>query len=306
MKLTTDATRRDFLKVTSGLAGLAMLELSFDFARPKPLLSFSTLGCPAWSFEKILQYAADNHYQGIEIRGILDQMDLPKCPEFNSPEHIRATKKMIEDRGIKIVSLDSSAKMHFADPAKRQANLDEARRFIDLAKELQASYIRVFPEDLPKDQERQQTIDLISKGLLELADYAKGSGVTVLLESHGQVVSKDILSEIMKAAEHRQVGMIWDIVNMWSVTKEAPAEVYAQLKKYIRHIHVKDAVWVEGKEKFVKIGEGIAPLTEAFKALQAGGYKGYYSFEWEKRWHPEIEDPEITIPHYPVAMKKYF
>jgi hypothetical protein len=29
------------------------------------------------------------------------------------------------------------------------------------------------------------------------------------------------------------------------------------------------------------------------------GYEGYYSYEWEKAWHPDIEDPEISFPSMP-------
>ena len=302
----THINRREFLKTTSSLAGLAFATPYFDFLKKKPLLSFSTLGCPKWSFETILKYAAENHYDGIEIRGIQDELDLPKCKEFNTPDRIKVSRKMVEDKGLKIIDLGSSAKMHLADAAQRKTNLNEAKRFIDLAQQLNCPYIRVFPDDLPQNQDRNETIELIIKGLLELGNYAKGSGVSVLLESHGKVVGKDILHQIMKAAEHPHVGLIWDILNMWSVTKESPTEVHQKLKKYIRHTHIKDAIWKNGKENYVRIGQGETPLKEAITALVKGGYKGYYSFEWEKRWHPDIEEPEEVIPDYPKAMKKYF
>ena len=41
-------------------------------------------------------------------------------------------------------------------------------------------------------------------------------------------------------------------------------------------------------------------------SLAEGGYKGYYSFEWEKLWHPEIAEPEVALAHYPTAMKTHF
>ncbi len=299
-------TRRAMLKTSFGLMGLSLTTSYFDVLKRKPLLSFSTLGCPKWSFETIVKYAAENHYHGIEIRGIQDQMDLPKCPEFNTPDRIKASRKLVEDKGLRIVDLGSSAKMHIADAALRQTQMDEAKRFIDLAQQLNCPYIRVFPDDLPQNQDRNATIELIIKGLLELGNHAKGSNVTVLLESHGKVVEKDILYHIMQAAEHPHVGLIWDILNMWSVTKEPPKEVHQKLKKYIRHTHIKDAILKDGKEQYVFIGQGEAPLQEAITALVKGGYKGYYSFEWEKRWHPEIEEPEKAIPDYPKAMKKFF
>ena len=49
--------RREFLKQSTGLLGLSVL----DFNKTnKPLLSFSTLGCPTWDFSQVLQHA--NHY----------------------------------------------------------------------------------------------------------------------------------------------------------------------------------------------------------------------------------------------------
>ena len=39
--------------------------------------------------------------------------------------------------------------------------------------------------------------------------------------------------------------------------------------------------------------------------LAEGGYKGYYCFEWEKKWHPEIEEPEVAFPHYARTMREY-
>jgi hypothetical protein len=39
--------------------------------------------------------------------------------------------------------------------------------------------------------------------------------------------------------------------------------------------------------------------------LAKAGYTGYYSFEWEKRWHPEIEDPEVAFPHYARTIGEY-
>ena len=39
--------------------------------------------------------------------------------------------------------------------------------------------------------------------------------------------------------------------------------------------------------------------------LVAGGYKGYYCYEWEKTWHKELDEPEIAFPHYAKVMTRY-
>lgn len=298
-------TRRIFLQNTSALLALFSAKSAFTFKKSKPLLSFSTLGCPNWSFEKIVNFASENNYDGIEIRTIQRQLDLPKCTEFSTPAKIAQTKKFVKDRGIKIVNLGASTALHHRDAAMRRKDLDEARQFIDLAAQLNCPYIRVFPNDFPPDQDRSGTIDLITQGLLELGDYAKGTDVKVLMESHGQVVKSADLETIMKAAEHEHVGLIWDIVNMWSVTNEPPAEVYQKLKKYVRHTHIKDLKLVGGKEQYTLLGQGESPVFEGIDALIKGDYNGYFSFEWEKLWHPEIAEPEIALADYPKTMKTH-
>ncbi len=302
--MSIHSTRRDFLKSATGLFTLAAFPL--ESGKKMPLLSFSTLGCPDWPFDKIIAFAAENNYNGIEMRGILRQLDLTKCPEFSSRENIAATRKKVEDKGLRFADLGSSAEMHHTDPVKRQQQLDEGRRFIDLAAQLNCPYIRVFPNNLPKDQDREATLQLIAKGLLELGDHAKGSGVTVLMESHGELVQTADLKKVMELARHPNTGMIWDVYNMWSVTRESPSSVYEDLKEFIHHTHIKDAATVNGKDEYVLLGKGQSPIFEAIDLLWKGGYPGYYSFEWEKLWHPEIDAPEIALADYPRAMKKHF
>jgi sugar phosphate isomerase/epimerase len=269
-------------------------------------LSFSTLGCPDWSFDKIIDFARDNRYSGIEVRGILRQMDLPLVPEFSNMETITTTMKKMNDRGLKFVDLGSSCALHFPKGEERTKNLDEGKRFIDLAAKLNCPYIRVFPNQLPKDRDRQETLNLIIDGLKELGNYASKTNVTVLLESHGELIYKKDLLFVMDGAANPHVGLVWDICNMWIATKEPPEEVYAVLKPYIRHTHIKDLKIENNKEEYVLLGTGIVPIFQAIDLLYKNQYSGYYSFEWEKLWHPEILDPQIALADYPQAMKKHF
>ncbi len=296
------------------LSGLSLIPLStlfaavrprFDMLPPKLNLSFSTLGCPDWSFDKIIDFAAANGYNGIEVRGILHEMDLPKVPEF-SDSRIAETLQKMKTRKLSFVDLGSSAAMHLPEGPERVKSLDEGKRFIDLALKLKCPFIRVFPNELPKDTPKDQSIARIVAGLKELGQHAKGTGVTVLLESHGELVHTPDLLEVMKTVNSEQVGLIWDICNMWAVTGEEPAEVYKVLKPWIRHTHIKDFTRTGDKINYVFLGKGITPIFKAIDLLSADGYEGFYSFEWEKLWHPEIAAPELAIADYPVAIKKHF
>jgi sugar phosphate isomerase/epimerase len=298
--------RRRFIKSSSlAMAGIVIINSAFTNKKIKPHLSFSTLGCPKWSLPEIINFAADNKYDGIEIRGISGELDITKCPDFSSVEKISSTRKKIEDKKLKIICLGSSAQLHHMDKEKRKNNLDEAKKYIDLAQKLNCPYVRVFPDTIPKGQEYDATIDLITRGLIDLAGYAKGSKVSVLLESHGDITGTDSLLHIMENSKSPNAGMIWDVCNMWSAKKESPALVYEKLKKYIKHTHIIDIKYIGNKYRCVLLGHGEAPIAEAVKALEKGNYDGYYSLEWEKFWDPDIEGPEIAFPQFIKEIKKY-
>lgn len=297
-------TRREFVKASAALLAASWSGLAFD-SKYSPKLSFSTLGCPDWTFQQIVDFGAQHHYQGIEVRGILKQLDLSKCKEF-SKENKSATLKMMNDNGLKFVNLGSSCNLHIADPVDRKKNLDEGKRFIDLAQEFNCPFIRVFPNNFPKDQDRNATMDLMVKGLLELANYANGSNVSVLVESHGDLTTIEDVEKVMSAAAHPHAGLAWDVCNMWVKTKESPTLAYEKLKKYIRHTHLKDAKLVGDKINYVLLGKGEVPIFEAIDVLANGGYDGFYCFEWEKHWHPEIEASDLAISNYADAMRKHF
>lgn len=301
----SNSKRRDFLKTTT-LAGLAFATTSFDYKKYRPLLSFATLGCPDWSYEKILNFAHDNDYDGIEFRGLQRQFDLTKCIEFSSAENIIASAKLAREKKIKIVDLGSSAVMHISDSSERKKNLDEAKRFIQLAQQLDCPYVRVFGDKFQEKQEKNRSIELIAQGLKELGDYAKGTDVKVLLSTHGDIVYTADIENIMQLVGYSNVGMGWDIENMWSATKEPLSEVYTRLKKYIHLVHLKDLKIEGGKEVDVLLGRGSMPIFEAIEILTRDRYKGYYSFVWEKYWAPEIEEPDVAIADYAKVMKQHF
>ena len=77
-------------------------------------------------------------------------------------------------------------------------------------------------------------------------------------------------------------------------------------ENYVRHTHIKDLRVLDGKDKYMLFGEGETPIFEAIDLLAKEKYNGYFSFEWEKLWHPEIDAPEIAIADYSKKMKAHF
>ena len=110
-------------------------------------------------------------------------MDLFQCPEFANSAAIANTKKQFKEHKLSIVDLGSSVALHHTGQTERQKNIDDGKRYIDLAHALGCPFVRVFPNNLPKDNTREAVMQLIISGLQQLGDYAKSSGVTVLMES---------------------------------------------------------------------------------------------------------------------------
>ena len=87
--------------------------------------------------------------------------------------------------------------------------------------------------------------------------------------------------------------------------KEQPADTWKSLGKYVRHTHLKDSKPEGDERRYVLTGSGEVPVKEQVRVLAQAGYKGFYCFEWEKKWHPEIEEPEVAFPHFARTIREY-
>ena len=294
-----ELTRRDFL--AAGAATALMPGLSFASDNRLPL-AFSTLGCPGWEWKKVLDYAQGNGFAAIELRGIMGQMDLPSRPEF-SPSQIAESKRQVADHGLKISDLGCSSEMHVQEPTERAKQLADARRFIDLASALEVPYVRVFGNQIrgPREEVLARVVD----GLHQLGEYGGPKGVTVILESHGEFVDSPTLKEVLTRTDSNYVALLWDAHHTFVEGHEEPEYTVAQLGRWIRHTHLKDSVQTGKERQYVLPGSGTVPMERQVMALRRMGYKGYYCFEWEKVWHPDIQEPEAAFPAYVKLMSRY-
>ena len=60
-----------------------------------------------------------------------------------------------------------------------------------------------------------------------------------------------------------------------------------------------------GERHYVLTGRGDVPVKRQVEVLARAGYAAYYSFEWEKVWHPELAEPEVAIADYARVMTEY-
>lgn len=266
-------------------------------------IGFSTLGSPKWGWIQTLDFAVAHNFAAVELRGLQEALDLSKRPEFQ-PDRIGQSKRELADRGLVVSCLGASIAMHEQDSAKLASAMSEARRFVDIASGLGTPYVRVFGDKFVAGVAREALLAHVGRGLRSLGEYARERGVTVLLESHGEFVDSPTLLEIMQRADSPSVALLWDAHHTF-VAKESPETTVRELGRYIRHTHLKDSAPDGAGRKYLLTGAGDVPVRRQVEALVRIGYTGLFSFEWEKRWHPEIEEPEIAIAHYATTVSGY-
>jgi sugar phosphate isomerase/epimerase len=231
-------------------------------------------------------------------------MDLPKVPEFTGTR-LAETKRDLAALGLTVSDLGASARMHERDPIVRAAQFDEGRRFIDLAQAMGVKYVRMFGDKFPEGEPRADVMRRVIDGFREMAAYAKPAGVTVLIESHGDFTRSADLENILTSVASPQFALLWDAHHSFVAAGEQPADTFAKIGTWTRHTHLKDSKPAGADRRYVLIGAGDVPVREQVRVLAAAGYKGLYGFEWEKKWHPEIEEPEVAFPHYAKTMAEY-
>jgi sugar phosphate isomerase/epimerase len=296
--------RRSFLAaVGAGLGAPAILRARTG-AKPRYPIAFSTLGCPTWPWSRILAEADQLGYAALELRGIAGEMDLTKVPELTG-SRLAGTRRDLAALDLTISDLGASSRMHEKDEAVRAAQLDEGRRFIDLAEALGVKYVRMFGNNVPAGEPREEAMKRIVEGFQEMVSHARGAGVTVLIESHGDFTHSEDLEEILTRVDSPQFALLWDAYWTFVAGGEKPADTYARLGRWVRHTHLKDSRPEGAGRRFVLVGTGDVPVEEQVRVLAGSGYGGIYCFEWEKKWHPEIEEPEVAFPAYAKTMAGY-
>jgi sugar phosphate isomerase/epimerase len=295
--------RKKFLQTS---LGILIGSQTFSNPKNKRKLCFNTLACPDWSLREVLENAQKYGYKAVEIRGIKGDVDILNSPEF-APSKIADIRKMSAEFGVKILNLNSSVVLHEYEHDKRIKNLDTAKRYIDLAQQLDCPFVRVFPDKFPKEKSKEFALDTIKSNYETLIDYCKGSKVKVLLDAHGDLVWSEDLLKMMQGFDKKYIGLIWDYFNMHLISKESPQKMYETLKTYIEIVQIKDGYFKPNNTyEYTLTGNGEVPINEILRIIEKDNYKGFISFEWEKRWHPELPNPEVALPHFVDYIQKQF
>mgnify|MGYP002522606277 FL=1 len=269
-------------------------------------IAFSTLGCPDFSWSDIYSVAKDFGFDGIEVRGVGKEISAVKARPFTDGQ-IDRTIATLERLGLEIPCLTSGCCLKFAD--KLEETKAELSEYIKLAVKLGTPYIRVLA-DLEPDPRDEIDDEYMARAIKEVADEAKDTGVTLLIETNGVYSDTKRLRALLDKVNRREVAALWDIHHPYRFAHETPETTIENLGSYIKYVHVKDSIMEKGPDgkktiKYRMMGFGDMPIPGMLHALREIGYEGYISLEWVKRWAPEIDDCGIVFPQFANYMREH-
>jgi sugar phosphate isomerase/epimerase len=243
----------------------------------------------------VIEIALCSGYNGIELRFLEGEASLWKLPSFQGAG-LSESRRRIAESGLEVACVDTSCRFDSPDNEERERWIEEGVRMAELARELGTPGIRVFGDRVPPGVEREIIRGWIAECLNALVEKVGRMEVEVWLETHGDFCSSSEVQKILANCDG--IGIVWDPAAAFIAYGEGPLRNGVAFGDAVRHVHVKDLRRVDAAWIPALTGEGLFPLAEVRQVTSELQYKGFISFEWEKKWHPEIEPPETAIPHF--------
>jgi sugar phosphate isomerase/epimerase len=265
---------------------------------PNPL-AFSTLACPEHAPEAVIDMAARFGYDALEWRGGPQGHVQPTL----SGSERSALRRRVAEAGLTSLAVTAYTSFVSNEAAVRQANVDELRRYLDLAADLGAGYVRAFLGQLETGVEQVSVHSRIARSLEAAAPHAQSVGVSIAVEPHDDFVLSASTVPILELAQRPSIRVIWDIGNAYS-EGEDPVDGFRLLSGRLAYVQVKDGRGQHEAWQLTPVGQGDVPLGRACDLLLDGGYQGAFSVEWERAWHPELDPPEIALPRALQVIKQ--
>jgi len=266
-------------------------------------LAFTTLGCLDWNLDQIISAAKEYGYQGIDFRGYTDELNIYKLPEFSTD--VEATKAKIKDAGLEVSCFSSSIRLIAPDEETRVAFLNESIEYAKLANIFGAKYIRIFGGTW-LDNSREEAIAVAIKNMNVLLKATEESGVVFAIETHDEWVDTSTIKEFLETIDNPRVKVVWDVNHPYR-GGETPEKTYENIGKWVAYTHWKDSKYApetdRGYEECIP-GSGNLPLKRFYELLERANYDGWQTLEWERKWHPELEPPEVAFPAFVKSMQE--
>ena len=264
-------------------------------------IAFSTIGCPEWSWIEVTAMAKDLGFDGVEIRGLGEELHAAHALPFTDQELPR-TLERLQNLNLKLTCFSSGCCLK--DHARRQEILAEGFEYIDLAARAGVPFVRVLG-DLAPEVQGEVDDGVVARTLASLADYAQWRNVTVLIETNGVYADSSRLKSLLDTVAHPAVGVLWDVHHPYRYFAEGPQQTWAAIGSYIRHIHIKDSIIKDNRIQYRLLGHGDLPVQEILDLLEDQHFAGYVSLEWVKRWSRNLEDAAIVFPAFANTLQAF-
>src|SRR5712692_11519194 len=239
--------RRSFLKAGGAVAGWAGLgrgpgrALATAPAGSEPGPGFK-LGLVTyeiakdWDVETIIKNCEAAGFEGVELHTTHRHGVEPSI----SKERRAEVRKRFEDSRVRLVSLGSTCEYEAPDLAVVEQNVEETRRFCELAHDLGCMGVKVRPNGFPPNSDHEKVLEQIGRALARCVDAASDLGVEIWLEVHGpetQVPAN--IRRIMDVCNHPSVGICWNS-NDTDVVDGQVKPSFDLLKPWLRSCHINE------------------------------------------------------------------
>ncbi|MGB2988136.1 MAG: sugar phosphate isomerase/epimerase family protein [Phycisphaerae bacterium] len=258
-------------------------------------LGFSSLVCPEWDLETIVNNASAMGFDGVELHGLGGELHLPLVPELaDRPDSVR---RMFQEKNLELVCLGTSAMLGsywLPEVTRHKAAITEC---IELAAKLGCPYVRFGLGDMQRWDLHGVALSRIAEVLTSLVPVATRHNVTLLVENGGDFPGSQELWFLVDAVGHPAVRCCWNQCSA-IIVRERPTHSIPRLSSKIDLVHLCDATFDDQGVllDYKPLGEGHAEIGRQIELLKGVVYDRYLVFEWPKMSVESLPAPEVVLP----------
>jgi sugar phosphate isomerase/epimerase len=191
------------------------------------------------------------------------------------------------------------------DTRNEQENVEELKRWVDLASDLGAPNVRLFGGALTEGETHDDALPRVAR--IMAAGAAVNPDVHIALETHDVWNTGAIVSLVLEAAGHANCRALWDVAGPHRAGEE-PEETLRLLRpERIAYLHVKDCFRVPDAQRpyHCFIGAGEIPVCRIVQLLKEADWSGYLDVEWEGIYNDYMPDAEAGMAQGVQKLRQY-
>ena len=235
---------------------------------------FMSSVCPDQTLPQLIETAKKHGYKGIEFRTEWDHQHGIELTATSA--QLKQARATLADAGIAASCIATGVKFNSEDPADHLPHREDLRRYIALAAQVGAPYLRTFSDTLPEQEDaREKVLSLAADSYASLDDWAQQHGVEMLVETHTNM-SGQWARQILDQAQAPSLQVLWHIGHHLS-RGQSVDETYPHIRGHVRHLH-----FGQGRELSLD-----QENLRSFELLSADGFTGFFSVEYINPENPE-------------------